>query len=109
MDSISNENRNGTGLNDNLADGSQPFTITLTNISSGSDYSEVNPPPVTGTNGDDDTAGLTVSPLSGLLTTEGKTSAKIQVKLNTQPLRRYPELQCSTVRKGEPARSSAGD
>lgn len=74
------------GLNDFVDDGDQEYQITFA-------AAESNDPKYRGLvgenvlllNEDDDTAGLTVTPLTGLIVTEGKVKS-VTVKLNSQPL-----------------------
>jgi alpha-tubulin suppressor-like RCC1 family protein len=76
-----------TGLNDDLADGTQPYTI-VTGAATGSDstgYVGLDPVNVAAATVDNDTAGVTVTPTSGLVTTEGATTATFTIALNSQP------------------------
>jgi large repetitive protein len=75
-----------TGIDDSVADGSQPFKI-VTGAATGTDttgYVGLNPPDVAASNTDDDSAGFTVSAASGP-TTEAGGTATFTVKLNSQP------------------------
>jgi hypothetical protein len=75
-----------TGVDDNLADGNIDYLIvTAPATSADTNYNDVNPDDVSVTNQDDDTAGITVNPTSGLLTTESGGTANFTVVLNTQP------------------------
>jgi len=75
-----------TGQNDSIADGNQTFTIiTAAANSSDWDYSGLDPADVSVTNNDDDTAGITVNPVSGLVITEAGGTDTFSVVLNTQP------------------------
>ncbi|HSF16394.1 MAG TPA: Calx-beta domain-containing protein [Vicinamibacteria bacterium] len=75
-----------TGVNDTIADGNQPYTIvTAPATSTDLAYNTLNPSDVSVTNTDDDTAGITVSPTSGLTTTEAGGTATFTVVLTTQP------------------------
>ncbi len=75
-----------TGVDDSVADGDQPFTIVLSPaVSSDAGYSGLDPDDVTGTNLDNDTAGVIVTPTSGLVTTEGGGQATFSVVLRSQP------------------------
>ncbi|MBF0350201.1 MAG: hypothetical protein HQM11_04180, partial [SAR324 cluster bacterium] len=74
-----------TGVNDNVQDGNQSYTIELDDITStDTNYNKLNPGDVTVINTDNDTAGLTVSTISGN-TTEASGTATFTVKLNSQP------------------------
>jgi hypothetical protein len=76
-----------TGVNDDLADGNQTFAI-LTSPTASTDvaYSGLDPANVTGvTNTDNDSAGITVSPVVGLTTTEAGGTATFTVVLNSLP------------------------
>jgi len=76
-----------TGVDDALVDGAQPFTIMVgAATSTDAAYDGVDPTDPTGTNGDDDTPGVTVTPVDGLTTTEGGGSDTFTVVLVTQPL-----------------------
>ncbi|MBD3886032.1 choice-of-anchor L domain-containing protein [Phormidium tenue FACHB-886] len=73
-----------TGLNDDLADGSIPYTIATDATSNDATYNQISIPDITVTNADNDTAGITVTPVS-LQTSEAKGVASFDVVLNTQP------------------------
>ncbi len=75
-----------TGVNDDVDDGDIAYTI-VTGPASSSDtvYNLLNPADRTFTNIDDDTAGLSISPISGN-TTEAGGTATFTVKLNSQPI-----------------------
>lgn len=74
-----------TGVNDNLDDGNQSYMVRLGAVSSnGSDYDGLDPADVTVINVDNDTAGFTISNVSGD-TGEDGTTATFTVKLNSQP------------------------
>jgi hypothetical protein len=75
-----------TGVSDGVQDGDQAYTIVTAAATSGdAHYNGINPPDVSVTNIDIDTAGITVSPTAGLITTEAGGTAQFTVKLNTQP------------------------
>src|SRR4029077_17028790 len=75
-----------TGVNDLVKDGNQPYSIvTAQATSTDPNYSVINPPDVTVTNTDNDSAGITVTPVSGLVTTEGGGQATFTIVLNSQP------------------------
>src|SRR5207249_9160235 len=59
--------------------------VTGAATSTDPNYSGVNPADVSATNTDDDAAGITVSPTSGLTTTEAGGTATFTVVLNSQP------------------------
>ncbi|MBI5206908.1 MAG: SBBP repeat-containing protein [Candidatus Firestonebacteria bacterium] len=74
-----------TGINDDLDDGNQQITIILgAATSSDSNYNGLNPDDVSVTNIDNDTAGITISAISGN-TGEDGTQATFTVKLNSEP------------------------
>ncbi len=75
-----------TGVDDVEDDGNQPYTI-VTHPSSSADtgYNNVDPKDVQATNEDDDTAGITVSPSGGLITTESGGTATFTAVLDSQP------------------------
>ena len=75
-----------SGVNDDLDDGDVAYTIvTAAATSTDSNYNNMNAADVSVTNTDDDTAGITVSPTSGLMTTEAGGAATFTIVLNTQP------------------------
>ncbi|MBK9745744.1 MAG: CSLREA domain-containing protein [Chloroflexi bacterium] len=75
-----------TGVDDALVDGNIAYTITTAAaVSADAHYSGMDAADVSVTNTDDDTAGITVTPTSGLVTTEAGTTADFTVVLNTQP------------------------
>jgi LPXTG-site transpeptidase (sortase) family protein len=75
-----------TGVDDLADDGDTAYSIvTAAAASSDSNYNGIDPSNVQVTNQDDDTAGITVTPTSGLTTTEAGGTASFAVKLNTQP------------------------
>ncbi|MFO0888457.1 MAG: Calx-beta domain-containing protein [Isosphaeraceae bacterium] len=75
-----------TGVDDLVDDGDVVSTI-LTDAAASSDpnYNGLDPADVAATNLDDDTAGVTVSPTSGLVTTEAGGTAFFTVVLNSRP------------------------
>src|SRR5205814_396504 len=76
-----------TGVNDFVVDGSVAYTIvTAPATSADTHYNGLNASDVTVTNTDNDTAGITVTPTSGLTTTEGGGTATFTVVLNSQPI-----------------------
>ena len=75
-----------TGVDDAVADGNQPYSIVTASASSGdTGYNGLDPADVSVTNTDDDASGITVNPVSGLVTTEAGGTASFTVVLNTQP------------------------
>ena len=75
-----------TGVNDALADGNIAYTIvTAPATSSDGNYNGIDPADVAVTNIDNDTAGIIVTPTSGLTTTEAGGTATFTVVLNSQP------------------------
>ena len=78
-----------TGVDDEVQDGSVSYSIlTGAPVSDDRDYSALSAaavPDVSVTNMDNDTAGVTVSPTTGLTTTEAGGKATFSVKLNIQP------------------------
>src|SRR5262249_16706573 len=75
-----------TGVDDFVDDGDVAYTIlTGAATSTDSNYNGLNPADVSVTNTDDDTAGFTVSPTTGLVTTEAGGTATFTVKLTSQP------------------------
>ncbi len=75
-----------TGVDDALADGDIIYSIiTAAAVSADGNYSGVNAADVSVTNTDDDSAGFTVTPTSGLTTTEAGGTATFTVVLNSAP------------------------
>src|SRR5439155_607965 len=74
-----------TGVDDLAADGDQAYSILLSCSSSDSTYAALGSPSVSVTNIDDDKAGVTVTPASGLATTEAGGKATFTVMLTSQP------------------------
>ncbi|MCC7085411.1 MAG: hypothetical protein IT427_10430 [Pirellulales bacterium] len=75
-----------TGVNDAVDDGNVAYTIrTGAATSADANYSGLNALDVSVSNTDNDTAGITVTPTSGLVTTEAGGTAAFTVKLNSQP------------------------
>jgi hypothetical protein len=74
-----------TGVDDDIDDGDQAYTIETTASESADPvYAALNPEDVTVTNVDDDTAGITVSPISGDTDEDGAT-ATFTVVLDSEP------------------------
>ena len=73
-----------TGVNDNIDDGDQAYTIQTTVTTTDLAYTALDPADVNVTNIDDDTAGYTISAISGNTTESGGT-ATFTIRLNSQP------------------------
>jgi len=75
-----------TGVDDTEVDGDVAYTIvTAVAVSDDTDYNGLNPADVSVTNLDDDAPGITVSPTSGLVTTEAGGQDTFNVVLDTLP------------------------
>jgi hypothetical protein len=75
-----------TGVNDDIDDGNQPYTIiTAAASSSDPNYNNLNPADVSVTNQDDDTAAILVEPTAGLVTSENGNEDTFTIALATQP------------------------
>lgn len=75
-----------TGVNDYIQDGNIGYTIvTALATSVDPNYNNLNPPDISVTNNDDDVAGITILPTSGLTTTENGGIAQFTVVLTSQP------------------------
>ena len=75
-----------TGVDDAVVDGAVAYTIvTAAATSTDATYNGVNASDVTVTNTDNDTAGITVTPTSGLTTTEAGGTATFTIVLSSQP------------------------
>ena len=76
-----------TGVNDAVDDGNIGYSILLGAASSAdASYNGLNPADVSLSNTDDDTAGITVSSLSGSSTTESGGVVTFTVRLNSEPV-----------------------
>ncbi len=76
-----------TGVNDDVADGNVAYSIVTAPAASADPlYNGLNPPDVSVTNLDNDVAGFTVAPTSGLVTTELGGQATFTMRLKSQPL-----------------------
>ena len=76
-----------TGENDDVDDGDIGYTIVVGPVTSfDTNYSSIDPADVSVTNTDNDTAGVTVTPVSGLVTTEAGGADQFTVVLDTQPI-----------------------
>jgi hypothetical protein len=75
-----------TGVNDSQADGNIAYSIvTAAATSTDPNYSGRNAADVAVTNQDNDTAGITVVPTSGLTTTEAGGTATFTIRLDSEP------------------------
>ncbi len=75
-----------TGVDDDIVDGCQSYTVLLDMAASDDDnYNGINPPDVAVINADDDIPGFTVSPISGDTTEEGG-QATFAVRLISEPV-----------------------
>jgi hypothetical protein len=75
-----------TGVDDFVADGTQPYTIAIGPATSADQaYDGLNPADLTFDNTDNDVAGLVATPSSGLVTTEAGGTATFQLTLSSQP------------------------
>ncbi len=75
-----------SGVNDPAADGNQTFHVLVGPATSAdANYMGLTGPSVAGTNLDDETAGIRVTPTSGLITSESGGSDTFDVVLNSQP------------------------
>ncbi|QTD52845.1 IPTL-CTERM sorting domain-containing protein [Sulfidibacter corallicola] len=82
------ENVTVTGADDDIDDGDAPFTVVTGTTTSGDpSYNGVTVADITGTNTDDDTAGITVTPVAvePLVTDENLTTSSFDVVLDTEP------------------------
>lgn len=75
-----------TGVDDAVADGSRIYhVVTATASSADASYNGLNPSDVTVTNTDDDSVGVSVTPTSGLTTSEAGAMATFTIVLASQP------------------------
>jgi len=76
-----------TGVNDDVEDGDQSYSVSL-NMNTSSDliYRALSVLSVTATNLDDDESGVTVTPVTGLITTEAGGTASFAVVLTSEPV-----------------------
>ncbi|KPJ88050.1 MAG: hypothetical protein AMJ53_17305, partial [Gammaproteobacteria bacterium SG8_11] len=77
-----------TGVNDTLVDGDINYSINFTVQSTDSNYNGLGVTPVSITNVDNEStsqAGITITPASGLQTSENLTSATFRLVLDSQP------------------------
>ncbi len=75
-----------TGVDDLLDDGNQGYTVQTNVVSDDLNYDGIDSANVSVTNIDNDSAGVTISPTSGLVTSEDGSTATFSVQLNTRPL-----------------------
>ena len=76
-----------TSADDSIDDGDVNWTaIFAAAVSTDPNYNGLNPPDTTLTNIDNDTAGISVSTISGTVTSESGTSVTFSVALNSQPV-----------------------
>ncbi|MFM7056515.1 MAG: S8 family serine peptidase [Planctomycetota bacterium] len=76
-----------TGVDDWVDDGDRPWqVITGPAVSTDPQYNGLNPADASFMNVDDDTAGISISALSGSFTTESGASVSFTVRLTSQPL-----------------------
>ncbi|MFK8113064.1 MAG: Calx-beta domain-containing protein [Rubripirellula sp.] len=74
-----------TGADDSVVDGTATYNIVTQVSSADANYSQLNPADVVVTNTDNDVAGITVTPTSGLSTSEAGGTASFTVALNSLP------------------------
>ena len=75
-----------TGVDDSIADGAIAYTVvTAAASSTDGSYNGLNPADVSVSNTDNDNAGITVTPTSGLTTTEAGATATFTVVLTSLP------------------------
>jgi uncharacterized repeat protein (TIGR01451 family) len=75
------------GVDDAVQDGDIAYSIALGHPTSADPiYAAIDPADVAVTNSDDDAAGISVSPLAGLVTSEAGGPATFHVVLNSQPI-----------------------
>ncbi|WP_456379055.1 leucine-rich repeat domain-containing protein [Thiolapillus sp.] len=75
-----------TGIDDALDDGNQGYTVQTNVVSDDPNYDGIESANVSVTNIDNDSAGVTISPTSGLVTSEDGSTATFNLRLNTRPL-----------------------
>ena len=97
-----------TGVDDDIDDGNIDYTITPTTTSTDSNYQALaGISTVLVTNVDDDTAGITVTPIAGLITTESGGTATFTIRLDTEPTADVTiGLQSDTILEGTVSPSS---
>jgi hypothetical protein len=76
-----------TGVNDNVADGNQPYAVvTQPSTSTDPNYNDVNAADVSLVNIDDDSPGFVITPSTPLTTSEDGLTATFTVQLQSQPV-----------------------
>lgn len=91
-----------TGVDDLLVDGNKSYTIiTSPVVSNDTRFSGFNPPDISITNLDNDKSGITVTPTTGLVTTEQGGTSSFVVYLDSQPSSNVTiSLNSSDTREG---------
>ena len=91
-----------TGVDDLVVDGNRSFQIVTSSvISSDVQFAGFNPSDISITNLDNDKSGITVTPTSGLVTTEQAGTSSFVVYLNSQPSSNVTiSLNSSNVKEG---------
>src|SRR6056297_1513779 len=74
-----------TGIDDDVEDGDQSYLISMISSSTDNNYNDIDIADVSVTNLDNDEAGVTVSPTSGLETTEDGGTATFNLVLDSEP------------------------
>src|SRR5213078_2224030 len=75
-----------TGVDDAVQDGDIAYSVVLSSATSADPiYAAIDPADVAVVNADNDAAGITVTPVPGLLTTEAGGTANFTVVLTSQP------------------------
>jgi len=94
---------NVTGVNDDVADGNQTYSIIFgTVVSDDPGYNDIDVDNLAFTNLDDDSAGISVFPVSGLTTTEMGSDTSFTLVLTSQPLADVTiDLTCSDTTEGQ--------
>ena len=76
-----------TGVDDDIADGDLSYSIvTDAAVSDDPTYNGINPADVSLVNADNETPGITVTPVNGLVTGEAEGSDSFEIFLNTEPV-----------------------
>lgn len=97
-----------TGVDDAIADGSVPYTVTVhVSTSADSAFAAVADQDVNVTNSDDELPGITVTPTSGIATNESGGTASVTIVLNSQPTSTVTiDLSSDTTSEGNVAVAS---
>src|SRR5207237_9249429 len=96
-----------TGVNDFVDDGDVAYSIvTAAATSTDGNYTGLNAADVSVTNTDDDTAGITITPTSGLTTTEAAATATFTIVLDSKPTANV-SISISSSNTGEGTVSAA--